>query len=86
MLGSKEGWRWEREHLPLWCTLPTTTSGVFATGDWDASGCSGIPHVLPATASVCGSGIVNCPVQLHCGFMDIHFSSVSIAAVEELLR
>lgn len=31
-------------------------------------------------------GVVNCPVQLHCRFTDIHFSSLSFAAVEELLR
>lgn len=30
--------------------------------------------------------VVNCPVQLHCRFIDIHFSSLSLAAVEELLR
>lgn len=30
-------------------------------------------------------GVVNCPVQLHCRFIDIHFSPFSFTAAEELL-
>lgn len=45
-----------------------------------------LPSSVVSDSKCLWLGVVNCPVQLHCRFIDIHFSSLSFAAVEELLR